>query len=96
MPANRSSIDLQEYIEIDQLIEEIKMSRTHRNFPNSRRMYRKPKTTNEIKQNAQLEADIKVDDGISVNISKHNRRHRFIPTAWDDIPFSWRQNHKSF
>lgn len=60
------------------------MTRTNRNFPENGRFYRRPKTTNEIKQNKQLKADIRADD-IPYKIDKLNRIHRFIPNAWDDI-----------
>jgi len=64
------------------------MSKTQRNHPEWRRFWlRKPRTTNEIKQNDALFADIKADD-VSYNISGLNRLHRHIPTAYDDITVS--------
>lgn len=64
------------------------MSRTQRNFPDWKRFYyRRPKTTNEIRQNQGLLSDIKVDD-VQFNISGINRLHRHIPTAWDDVVIS--------
>jgi len=64
------------------------MSKTQRNFPDWRRFYyRRPRTTNEIKQNTGLLADIKADD-ISYDISGLNRIHRHIPNAWDDVVIS--------
>jgi hypothetical protein len=64
------------------------MSKTQRNHPEWRRFWlRKPRTTNEIKQNDSLFADIKADD-IPYNISGLNRLHRHIPTHYDDITVS--------
>lgn len=63
------------------------MSRTRRNIPH-KRWFRRPRTTNEIKQNKQLEVDIRIDE-FPCNIDKRNRIHRFIPTAYDDLRISW-------
>ena len=64
------------------------MSKTERNHPEWRRFWlRKPRTTNEIRQNNALFSDIKVDD-VPYNISGLNRLHRHIPTAYDDITVS--------
>ena len=62
------------------------MSKTERNHPEWKWL-RNPRTTNEIRQNAALLADIKVDD-VPYNISGINRLHRYIPTAYDDIHIS--------
>jgi len=64
------------------------MSKTQRHFPDWKRFYyRRPKTTNEIRQNKGLLSDIKADD-IQFDISGINRLHRHIPTHWDDIVIS--------
>ena len=64
------------------------MSKTERNHPEWRRFWlRKPRTTNEIRQNEALLADIKVDD-VPYDISGLNRLHRYIPTVYDDITVS--------
>jgi hypothetical protein len=61
------------------------MSKTQRDFPDWKRYYyRRPKTTNEIRQNTGLLADIVADD-IPYDISGLNRIHRYIPNAWDDV-----------
>lgn len=61
------------------------MSKTERNQPDWKRYWsRKPRTTNEIRQNTALFADIKAND-ILYNISGLNRLRRYIPTAYDDI-----------
>jgi len=72
------------------------MSKTQRDFPNWRKFYyRRPKTTNEIKQNTGLLADIVADD-IPYDISGLNRIHRHIPNAYDDLiisaAFEYRKN----
>lgn len=61
------------------------MSKTHRTHP--KRMYRKPKTFNLIRENNGLIMDIRSGD-IDLNISKMNRINRFIPDAWEDLPIS--------
>ena len=64
------------------------MSKTERNHPDWKRFWlRKPRTTNEIRQNTALFADIKADD-VPYNISGLNRLHRHIPTVYDDITVS--------
>ena len=64
------------------------MSKTERNQPDWKRYWlRKPRTTNEIRQNTALFADIKAND-ILYNISGLNRLRRYIPTAYDDITVS--------
>jgi hypothetical protein len=64
------------------------MSRTERNHPVwSKCGLRKPRTTNEIRQNEALLADVKADD-VPYDISGLNRIHRHIPTAYDDIIIS--------
>lgn len=64
------------------------MSKTERNHPEWRRFWlRKPRTTNEIRQNQALLADVKADD-VPYNISGLNRLHRYIPTVYDDITVS--------
>jgi len=64
------------------------MSKTERNHPEWRRFWlRKPRTTNEIRQNEALLADIKADD-VPYDISGLNRLHRYIPTVYDDITVS--------
>ena len=64
------------------------MSKTERNHPEWRRFWlRKPRTTNEIRQNTALFVDIKAND-IPYNISGLNRLHRHIPTVYDDITVS--------
>lgn len=60
------------------------MSRTHRNSDFRNHYYRHPKTTNEIRQNTALLADLKADD-IEYSLSGVNRLHRYIPNAWDDL-----------
>ena len=64
------------------------MSKTERNHPEWKRYWlRKPRTTNEIRQNTALFADIKADD-VPYDISGLNRLHRHIVTAYDDITVS--------
>lgn len=64
------------------------MSKTERNHPDWKRFWlRKPRTTNEIRQNEALLADVKADD-VPYNISGLNRLHRYIPTVYDDITVS--------
>ena len=64
------------------------MSKTERNHPEWRRFWlRKPRTTNEIRQNVALLADVKADD-VPYDISGLNRLHRYIPTVYDDITVS--------
>jgi hypothetical protein len=61
------------------------MSKTQRNHPNWKKYHhRRPKTTNEIRQNQTLLNDLQTED-YPYNISGVNRLHRFIPTAWDDM-----------
>ena len=61
------------------------MSRTKRNQPIwKRNWHRKPRTSNEIKQNIALFNDLKTDD-LEHCISGLNRLHRYIPTSYDDI-----------
>lgn len=60
------------------------MSRTIRTQPVWRKnWFRHPKTSNEIRNNTGLIADIKVND-VPYDISGINRLHRHIPTAYDD------------
>lgn len=61
------------------------MSRTYRNSPEDAWL-RKPKTKRERTQNVALETD----QGIEFDhpVAKQNRRHRFIPTDWDDLRIS--------
>ena len=60
------------------------MSRTHRTSPSHRCGLRKPKTTQEIRQNKGLIEDVKSGE-FDYAISGLNRMHRIIPTAWDDV-----------
>lgn len=61
------------------------MARTYRNTPEYS-YFRRPKTTQERTKNAALKTDQWLEDEYPV--TKANRRNRFIPTAWDDIPRS--------
>lgn len=61
------------------------MSRTYRNNPEDK-YYRTPKTKQEKTQNVGLETDEHYEH--DYHVAKQNRRHRFIPSAWDDIPIS--------
>lgn len=61
------------------------MSRTYRNNPEYS-YFRRPKTRRERSQNLAIEADTKVEP--EYPISKENRRHRFIPTDYDDLNYS--------
>jgi len=65
------------------------MSRTFRSLPKPKAYYRKPQTASTIRQNEGLLHDIRVGD-IELPISGVNRMRRYIPTAWDDIPYSCR------
>ena len=59
------------------------MSRTYRKVPTH--IYRSPKTLNELKQ-VNVSPDF-YDDEYNVSM-----RHRWIPSAWDDIhPSSYKQ-----
>ena len=59
------------------------MSRTYRNNPEDR-WYRRPRTQNERQANAFLEAEERYGDDLPLQVSKANRRNRWIPSAWDD------------
>lgn len=61
------------------------MSRTYRNTPDDQ-YFRRPKTRRERAQNVAVETDERWD--YEYPIAKRNRRHRFIPTAYDDLPFA--------
>jgi hypothetical protein len=63
----------------------VTMSRTYRNTPEDT-WFRKPKTKRERTQNAGLEIDQNVE--FEYSIAKQNRRHRYIPSDWDDLPIS--------
>lgn len=71
------------------------MSKTHRNLPKKVLYYRKPKTTQEIRENEGLLNDLKVEES-DYKISGINRMNRYIPSAWDDIVISayYEQNFK--
>ena len=60
------------------------MSRTHRTSPSNRCGLRKPKTTQEIRQNKGLIQDVKSGEFDYV-ISGLNRLHRHILHANDDV-----------
>lgn len=59
------------------------MSKTYRYNPDDYH-FRKPKTKRERTQNEAVETDFSLEYDYS--ISKQNRRNRFIPTDWDDLP----------
>lgn len=61
------------------------MSRTFRNTPDDA-LFRRPKTVREKRQNAAIEADVNVE--YEYQIAKDNRRHRHIPSDWDDLPLA--------
>lgn len=61
------------------------MSKTFRNTPDDA-IFRKPKTVRERRQNAGLDADVGLE--YDYRISKDNRRHRHIPSDWDDLPLA--------
>lgn len=61
------------------------MSRTRRTQP--WKMYRRPKTFNQIQSNEALLSDIKCHE-FDYSISKMNRIRRYIPDAWEDLPIS--------
>jgi hypothetical protein len=61
------------------------MSRTFRQNPTNH-YFRHPKTKKEITENAGLEVDEYCEG--EYRISKRNRRHRFIPDAYDDLSYS--------
>jgi hypothetical protein len=61
------------------------MSRTYRKTPEDA-WFRKPKTARERRQNNAIETDSLVE--YDYNITKQNRRHRFIPSEYDDLPFA--------
>lgn len=61
------------------------MSRTYRKTPEDA-WFRKPKTVRERRQNSAIETDSRLEYDYPVD--KNNRRHRFIPTEYDDLPFA--------
>lgn len=61
------------------------MSRTFRNNPDDDRWFRRPKTRRERALNAQLEAEERAED---YHVAKGNRRHRWIPDEYSDLPIS--------
>ena len=64
------------------------MSRTKRNLPPKRGFYfRKPRTTQEIRENEGFLVDVNMDKELP-SISGLNRMRRYIPTHWDDIVLS--------
>jgi hypothetical protein len=63
------------------------MSRTYKTTPDYS-YFRRPRTKREKTQNESLETDFRLERDLPV--AKRNRRHRFIPDAWDDLPFSER------
>lgn len=67
------------------------MSRTHRTQP--KRMYRKPRTFNLIRENESLITDVRAEE-FEHPISKLNRANRFIPDAWEDIPIASNYEYK--
>jgi hypothetical protein len=61
------------------------MSRTYKSTPDYS-YFRRPRTKRERTENEALETDLRFDGDLTV--AKRNRRNRFIPHSWDDIPFS--------